>query len=79
MRSVVETIIEIPVNSKTLAAKLGRSPGYVAAMKSRGYKFTHGTRTLVTDALNWLAEHSDFRVTGYRHNAPGFVKRQKVS
>jgi hypothetical protein len=75
----VETVLEIPVNSKTLASRLGRSPGYVAAMKSGGYKFTHGMRTLLSDALNWLAEHPDFRVTGYRHNAPGFVKRQKVS
>ena len=73
------TAIEIPVNSKTLAARLGRSPGYVAAMKSRGYTFTHGMRTLLSDALHWLSQHPDFRVTGYRHNAPGFVKRRKIS
>jgi hypothetical protein len=71
------TAIEIPVNGKTLAAQLGRSPGYVAAMKSAGYRFTHGTRTLVSDALKWLAEHPDFRATGYRRNLPGFVKRQR--
>lgn len=69
--------IEIPVNGKTLAARLGRSPGYIAAMKSAGYTFTHGTRTLVSDALKWLAEHPDFRATGYRRNLPGFVKRQR--
>jgi hypothetical protein len=68
--------LEIPVNSKTLAARLGRSPGYIAAMKAGGYNFTHGTRTLLSDALAWLAEHPDFRMTGYRRNAPGFVKRQ---
>ena len=70
--------VEIPVNGKTLAAKLGRSPGYVAAMKSGGYPFTHGTRTLLSHALNWLAQHPDFRVTGYRRNAPGFKKRAKL-
>ncbi|MFN2507312.1 MAG: hypothetical protein ABR589_00885 [Chthoniobacterales bacterium] len=69
--------IEIPVNAKTLAAQMGRSPGYVAAMKSAGYTFTHGTRTLLSDALRWLAEHPDFRATGYRRNLPGFVKRQR--
>jgi hypothetical protein len=69
--------IEIPVNGKSLAATLGRSPGYIAAMKSAGYRFTHGTRTLVSDALKWLAEHPDFRATGYRRNFPGFVKRQR--
>lgn len=74
-----ETPIEIPVNSKTLAARLGRSPGYVAAMKSGGYQFTHGTRTLLSDALHWLARHPQFRVTGYRHNAAGFIKRRKAS
>jgi hypothetical protein len=73
----VEEAFEIPVNSKTLAAKLERSPGYIAAMKSAGYKFSHGTRTLVSDALNWLAEHPDFRTTGYRRNEPGFVKRTR--
>lgn len=71
------TPIEIPVNGKTLAAQLGRSPGYIAAMKSAGYSFSHGTRTLVSDALKWLAEHPDFRATGYRRNLPGFVKRQR--
>ena len=74
----METLVEIPLNSKTLANKLGRSAGYVVAMKSGGYKFTHGTRTLLSDALNWLAEHPDFRTTGYRHNAPGFIKRHKL-
>jgi hypothetical protein len=69
--------IAIPVNGKTLAAHLGRSPGYIAAMKSAGYTFSHGTRTLVSDALKWLAEHPDFRTTGYRRNLPGFVKRQR--
>ena len=69
--------IEIPVNGKTLAAQLGRSPGYIAAMKSAGYNFSHGTRTLVSDALKWLAAHPDFRATGYRRNLPGFVKRQR--
>lgn len=69
--------IEIPVNGKTLAAQLGRSPGYIAAMKSAGYTFSHGTRTLVSDALKWLAEHPDFRATGYRRNLPGFVKRRR--
>ena len=70
-------ITEIPVNGKNLASKLDRSPGYVAAMKARGYKFTHGTRTLVSDALRWLAENPDFRVTGYRRDFPGFVKRRR--
>ena len=69
--------IEIPVNGKTLAAQLGRSPGYIAAMKSAGYSFTHGTRTLVSDALKWLADHPNFRATGYRRNLPGFVKRRR--
>jgi hypothetical protein len=75
----LQITLEIPLNTKTLASKLGRSRGYVAAMKSAGYKFTHGTRTLLSDALNWLAEHAEFRVTGYRRNSPGFVKRQNSS
>ena len=70
-------VIEIPVNGKTLASQLKRSPGYVAAMKAAGYKYTHGTRTLVSDALKWLSENPDFRVTGYRRNLPGFVKRER--
>jgi hypothetical protein len=69
--------IEIPVNGKTLAAQLGRSPGYIAAMKSAGYTFTHGTRTLLSHALKWLAAHPNFRATGYRRNLPGFVKRPR--
>jgi hypothetical protein len=72
-------VTEIPVNGKNLASKLERSPGYVAAMKAGGYKFTHGTRTLVSDALRWLAEHPKFRVTGYRWDHPGFVKRGRPS
>ena len=75
---LMEPALEIPVNSKTLAAQLGRSPGYVSAMKSAGYKFTHGTRTLLSDALGWLAAHPEFRVTGYRQSAPGFVKRRRA-
>ena len=66
--------IEIPVNATQLAQKIGRSPYYIAAMKSAGYEFTHGTRTLVTDALRWLADHRDFRTTGYKINAAGFCK-----
>jgi hypothetical protein len=75
--SIAPAPLEIPVNGKTLAARLGRSPGYIAAMKAAGYKCTHGTRTLLSDALKWLAQHPDFRVTGYRHNAAGFTKRRK--
>ena len=69
---------EIPVDNKTLAQRIGRSPYYVAAMKSAGYEFTHGTRTMVRDALGWLKKHRDFRSTGYRFNAPGFVKDEKT-
>lgn len=65
---------EIPMNGTTLAAEMGRGVSYISAMKSGGYVFTHGTRTLLSDALKWLSEHPDFRSTGYRMNAPGFVK-----
>ncbi|MFL6536753.1 MAG: hypothetical protein ACJ8JD_01060 [Chthoniobacterales bacterium] len=71
-----EFLPEIPVNSKSLASHLSRSAGYVAAMKAGGYSFTHGTRTLLSDALRWLADPPEFRVTGYRRNAPGFKKRR---
>lgn len=70
---------EIPVSSKALAVIMTRHPSYVTAMRSAGYVFTHGSRTLPSDALRWLAEHSDFRSTGYRLGAPGFVKDSKRS
>lgn len=70
---------EVPLSGKALAEQLRRHPSYVSAMKSGGYAFTHGTRTLLSDALAWLSEHSDFRSTGYRISAPGFVKDQKRS
>ncbi len=60
----------IPVNSTRLAEALERSPSYVSAMKAAGYVFTHGNRTLVSDALEWLKANPDFRSTTYcRHGA----------
>jgi hypothetical protein len=80
---------EIPVSSNALAVTMDRHPSYITAMKSAGYVFTHGTRTLLSDALRWLAEHPDFRTTGYyrehrarpdgAQGAPGFVKDWKRS
>lgn len=67
---------EIPLSCGALALTLGRHPSYVSAMKSGGYVFTHGTRTLLSDAVDWLAKHPDFRSTGYRMSAPGFFKDQ---
>jgi hypothetical protein len=70
---------EIPISGKDLALYMGRSSSYISAMKSAGYEFTHGTRTLLSSALAWLSEHPDFRSTGYRISAPGFVKDQARS
>jgi hypothetical protein len=58
---------EIPVNAKTLAEKLNRTPFYIHAMKTvGGYEFSHGNRTMVSHALKWLKDHPAFRSTGYR-------------
>jgi hypothetical protein len=70
---------EIPISHRELAYSINRSPSYVSAMKSAGYVFSHGTRTLLSDALNWLSEHRDFRVTGYRRDLPGYYKDQARS
>ena len=62
--------IEIPVNVKTLAKKIDRTPFYIHAMKKvGGYTFTHGNRTLVSDALEWLRKNPAFRSTGYGQKA----------
>lgn len=56
---------EIPVNVKTLAARIGRTPFYVHAMKAGGYTFTHGNRTTVSHALTWIRKNPLFRSTAY--------------
>jgi hypothetical protein len=60
---------EIPINSVRLADRIDRSRWYVAAMKAAGYKFTHGSRTLLTDALRWLRNNPEFRSTFYHEAA----------
>lgn len=52
----------IILNSKQLAAELGRGKSYVSAMKLGGFVFTHGMKTTLQAALDWLAENPDFRV-----------------
>ena len=41
---------------KELAAKLKRARSYVAAMRSRGFRFIAG-RTTLSIALEWLADN----------------------
>jgi hypothetical protein len=67
---------EIPITGNALAEAMGRHPSYVSAMKSAGYEFTHGTRTLLSDALRWLAGHPDFRSTGYRGNFRSWLREE---
>lgn len=47
-----------PLSVKELAAELGRSPGYVWAMRRRGLSL----RATFADAVEWLKAHADFRV-----------------
>lgn len=69
---------EIPVNVKTLAARIGRTPFYVHAMKAGGYAFSHGNRTLAKHALKWLRENPSFRSTAYgRQRAESLVPRTR--
>lgn len=56
---------EIPLNAKSLAQAMNRSPWFVSVMKNQGYEFSHGTRTLLTHALRWLSQHPDFRASRY--------------
>lgn len=62
---------EIPINATQLASEMDRSRSYVSAMKAGGYQFTHGTRTLLADALKWLRKNPDFRSTSYRAASRG--------
>ena len=50
-------------NSSQLAEELGRGRGYISAMKKGpdGFKFSHGMRTQLKPALDWLAAHPEFR------------------
>lgn len=46
------------LSRKELAAKIGRSPGFVSAMRKAGFP-----RIVTTpeEALKWLKEHENFR------------------
>lgn len=53
------------LNCSRLAEALGRSPGYVSAMKAAGYQMEFANRTRLSHALSWLRKNPDFRTTGY--------------
>lgn len=67
--------IETPIyNATQLAKKLGICRDYISAMKKSGFEFTHGMRTTLQSALDWIAEHPDFRLrTAY----PSKAKKKK--
>lgn len=69
---------EIPLNAKSLAQAMNRSPWFVSVMKNQGYEFSHGTRTLLTHALKWLREHPDFRASRYISTGRKRQPRQPV-
>ena len=56
----------ILLNCNQLAKELDRHATYVYAMKRAGYKFSHGNRTMLAHALDWLQANPDFRSTRYR-------------
>ena len=51
------------LNVKELAWQMGRSRGYVTAMKRAGYRMQYGTKTTLDHALKWLEENQGFRTT----------------
>jgi hypothetical protein len=53
------------LNGKQLAVRLGVPEVFVTAMKSSGFVFAYGGRTLVPDALAWLKERPNWRYTDY--------------
>ena len=53
------------LNIKQLADHLGRSRGYVTAMKRAGYRMHYGTKTTLDHALKWLEENPEFRTTDH--------------
>lgn len=67
---------QIPINATDLAASIRRCRSYVSAMKAAGYRFTHGNRTLLRDALKWLRLNPEFRSTSYHAAASKDHKRQ---
>lgn len=59
-----------------LADAMRRSRVYVYAMKAAGFPMPGGTATL-TEARAWLAEHPEFRSTGYSRRAQAVVANNR--
>lgn len=63
------------LNSKELAQRMGKKPGYVTAMCAStekgggGYVFEYGNQTTFRHAMAWRAKHSEFSSTDYYRKA----------
>lgn len=53
------------LNCRELAGAMSVSAYFITAMRSAGYRFAYGHQTTLSHALNWRADHPDFRTTGY--------------
>lgn len=53
------------LNGRELAEEMGQSPGFVSAMKEKGYEFEFGTKTTLAHALRWRRQNKGFRTTAY--------------
>lgn len=53
------------LNATQLAARMGKSTGYVSAMKAAGYVFQFGNQTTFRHAMNWRRLNPAFRSTAY--------------
>lgn len=53
------------INGKKLAKRMGVPSIFVTAMKSRGFVFAYGGRTLYGEAMRWLRKHPEFRYSDY--------------
>ena len=69
MKQNIRTAIDpyrTPLNTAQLAKALGRSPWFVTAMKAAGFRFRFCMTTFLSDALDWLEAHPDFRSQDYK-------------
>lgn len=57
-------------SARGLAWRMNKSETYVHAMKRAGYVFTHGPETTYESAMEWRAEHPEFRITKWYLRKP---------
>lgn len=66
------------LNKKQLGQKMGKGPGFVAAMIEFGYEMEFGNQTTLAHALRWRRRNPDFRTTSYyRRHRTGLKPRHR--